>query len=372
MSIKTVIIIPTYNEAAIIESTLLEVFQVTKDVKDHDIHVLVFDSASTDATPARVQALQTTYPRLHFRSEDKKTGLGSAYHQAMLIALDEMSADIVFEFDADLSHQPCYLLPMLERMTTADVVMGSRYIPGGSIPKDWGFHRKLFSIVGNWVARSVLTFKYKDFTSGFRATRGTMLKRALYPAFISNHYAYKLELLWRLHQMRARIIEYPIVFIDRTKGESKLPTNSMGDALHVIFKLRYHEMKRYLKMCMVGVSGATVQCLLYSGLSQVISPFHASQCAVTAAIVNNFFLNSYFTFKEKAQISKRQKIKAFSLFLMYSVLMIQLQSYWIDCGVSLFGRGLLKENLMLMMGMGMGSIFNYFIYSRWVFRRTTS
>lgn len=237
---KVVIIIPTYNEAQVIEETLSQLLLVQNAVTTKDIHVLVFDSASKDDTPLRVFALQAQNPRLHLKTENAKSGLGSAYRQAMRYALEHMSADIVIEFDADLSHQPKYIAPMLEALTGHDVVVGSRYISGGCIPKEWAWHRKLLSVFGNYLARAVLTPRYKDFTSGFRASRAKALAAALPDQFMSNHYAYKLELLWSLHQQQANIIEFPIEFIDRQKGQSKLPANSIFDSLRVLMRLRFH------------------------------------------------------------------------------------------------------------------------------------
>ena len=235
---KVVIIIPTYNEALMIKETLLQVFNATQTIIDCDPHVLVFDSASTDETQSQVKSLQTQYTNLHLYTEQKKTGLGSAYLKAMRIAMAQLSADVVIEFDADLSHQPHYLAPILNLIKTHDVVIGSRYVPGGSIPQNWALHRKMLSILGNLVSRCILTPRYKDFTSGFRATRTSALKAALPELFLSNQYAYKIELLWALHLNKARIIEFPIEFIDRTSGESKLPTNSILDSLRILITLR--------------------------------------------------------------------------------------------------------------------------------------
>lgn len=239
MSVENVvIIIPTYNEEEVIFETISALSTVREISKDFAIQVLIFDSASTDNTQSIVRDLQTKYSWLVLKTEDYKSGLGSAYLQAMQYALDDMHADIVIEFDADLSHQPKYLLPMLDEIKAVDVVLGSRYIAGGSIPSDWGWHRKLISILGNQVARFILTAKYKDFTSGFRITRRAPLQAALRENFISNHYAYKLQLLWILYRNKAHIVEYPIDFIDREKGKSKLPANSILDSMRVIFYLR--------------------------------------------------------------------------------------------------------------------------------------
>ncbi|WP_298626172.1 glycosyltransferase family 2 protein, partial [uncultured Legionella sp.] len=294
---KVVVIIPTYNEASVIEETINQIFNAVNLIQNYDVHVLIFDSASTDNTQRIIKSLKPSYPKLHLHCETQKSGLGSAYLQAMNYALSEMDADIIFEFDADLSHQPKYISPMLEMLKNCDCVVGSRYVNGGSIPKNWALHRKLFSVFGNYIARSVLTPKYKDFTSGFRATRRQFLKRILPSRFLSNQYAYKLQLLWLLHKSNAKISEFPIEFIDREKGESKLPKNSIVDSLRVIFTLRFYELKRFLSMCLVGSMGMTLQFVVYNVLREYLPPYNASQIAVLAAIVNNFILNNRYTFK---------------------------------------------------------------------------
>lgn len=245
---KVVVIIPTYNEALVIAETIRQVFSATADLLDFTVELLIFDSASKDHTQAIIRDLMPHYPgKLHLQMEPKKTGLGSAYVQAMNYALLELQADIVVEFDADLSHQPQYLPPMLNLLKTCDVVMGSRYLAGGSIPANWGLQRKFLSVIGNQVARLTLTRRYHDLTSGFRATRREVLCSSLPAQFYSNHYAYKLHLLWLLHKNKARILEFPIHFVDREQGESKLPANSIKDALRVIAKLRYMEARQFFK-----------------------------------------------------------------------------------------------------------------------------
>lgn len=365
---KVVIIIPTYNEALVIEDTLTKVFQETSLIQNMDIHVLIFDSQSTDDTQSLVLQLQKKHPKLHLQTEAKKSGLGSAYRQAMQYALTELSADIIFEFDADCSHQPKYIAPILERIQTHDVVVGSRYVPGGSIPQEWGWHRKLLSVLGNYVSRFILTGKYKDFTSGFRATRRSFLAKVLPKNFISHQYAYKIELLWLLHQAKARIDEYPIDFIDRQKGNSKLPANSILDSLYVLLTLRFSNFKKYLKMCLVGLLGAGVQLVAYNSLRQVFSPIHATQMAIIMAILSNFFFNNRYTFKRINQVPRSKKIKSLSFFIGYSILMIVIQSYWLHLGINYFGAGFWSENILIFFGMLIGSLFNYLTYSRLIWR----
>ena len=361
---KVVIIIPTYNEASVIGETITEIFKTVTMMTEFEVNVLIFDSASTDRTAQIVIDLQKYFPHLVLQQENKKSGLGSAYLQAMEYALSHMNADIVFEFDADLSHQPKYIPLMLETIKTCDVVVGSRYVKGGSIPKDWGWHRQLLSVFGNYVARAFLTAKYKDLTSGFRATRRHALQNILPKKFISNQYAYKLQLFWLLHKNSAKICEIPIDFIDRTKGDSKLPRNTILDSLRVVFTLRYREVKQYFKMCLVGALGMLVQFIIYNLLRIHITPFSASQIAVLAAIVNNYLLNSSFTFKSGLQIPRVEVFRRVTRFMVYSLVMIYLQSYWLKLGISYLGTGTIQENSILALGIGLSSLINYFIYSR--------
>lgn len=250
---KVVIIIPTYNEGLVIEKTIRQVFAETESIPHFNIEILIFDSASEDDTQTIVRALQSQYPaKLHLITEQKKTGLGSAYLQAMKYAFDSLKADIIVEFDADLSHQPKYLSELLVALKIYDVAIGSRYISGGSIPQNWGFHRKFLSILGNYTARLLLTWRYKDFTSGFRATRRSVLQPILPECFLSNNYAYKLHLFWILHKNKAKICEIPIHFIDREEGISKLPANSIGDSLRVILMLRAQELIRFFKQSVLS------------------------------------------------------------------------------------------------------------------------
>lgn len=243
MSIENVVvIIPTYNESAVIEETITQLSNIRSQLKDKHLKVLIFDSASTDATVEIINALKKKYDWLYLQQEPQKTGLGSAYFQAMQYALKYLNADVVVEFDADLSHQPKYLVSMLEHIHDYDVVVGSRYVLGGGLPSDWALYRKLISQGGNWVTRIVLSQKYRDFTSGFRATRTKVLMQVLNKPFISLNYGYKLDLLWRLHLIHARILEMPIQFVDREKGQSKLPRNSIIESLNVILKLRFQPL----------------------------------------------------------------------------------------------------------------------------------
>ena len=364
---KAVIIIPTYNEEENIANTIKMVLAATDSLDDYQVEVLVFDSNSTDSTAEIVQQMVANSSRVHFAKEPQKTGLGSAYLQAMHFAIDNLNADIVFEFDADGSHQPHYIAPMLELLKNHDVVVGSRYIPGGSIPSDWGINRKLLSIAGNWIARLLLTRKYKDLTSGLRATRATYLKKILPAKFLSNHYAYKLQLYWLLYQAKARIVEFPIVFIDREKGNSKLPRNSIIDTLRVLTTLRLAQLRQYLTMCFVGSFGALIQFIVYNCLrNEHYSAFVSSQIAISAAMLSNFTFNHFITFRRQSRgvpLNKSALINRLTQFILYSVSMVYFQSFLVYLGVHFLGTGTLIENLIVAASIYLGSIVNYLFYS---------
>jgi len=174
MAEKVIIVIPTYNESQTIAQTIIELEKVFNsiDAVQYEMHILIYDSNSPDHTAQIVEQSQQQYKNLHLAMEKQKSGLGSAYAKAITHAINKLNADIVFEFDADGSHQPKYLPAMLDEFSKgADVVVGSRYVKGGKMPSDWSIDRKILSWGGNLISRLFLTWKYKDFTSGFRGTR---------------------------------------------------------------------------------------------------------------------------------------------------------------------------------------------------------
>ncbi|STX50793.1 glycosyltransferase [Legionella busanensis] len=367
---KLAIIIPTYNEGDCIEETIHRISSMLQSMSLYENYIIIFDSNSADKTIPIVKQLQQEYPRLILLSEPKKTGLGSAYHQAMKYALNELHANVIFEFDADLSHQPKYIPEMVQHLQENDCVIGSRYVKGGSIPSNWPWYRKLLSISSNWIARIILTRKYRDFTSGFRGTKSKALENSLPEKFISNQYAYKLELFWRLHQNKMKIYELPIDFIDREKGKSKLPPHSIRDFVRVITILRLKEMEKYFKMISVGFFGLILQFVAFNIFKLYLSPFYASQLAVTAALIHNYILHGKYTFKtsNSENLSFQLKLKYGFHFLIYSIFMILFQSSTLQLGVTYFGSGPVKENLLLLVIVFITSLLNYFVYSGFIWR----
>jgi dolichol-phosphate mannosyltransferase len=370
---KVIIIIPTYNEQENIGQTIEDLQNEFKKIKDHDMKILVMDSNSTDNTQKIVKDLQKKYKNLLLLIEKKKSGLGGAYIQAMKHCMDKLKADAVFEYDADGSHQPKYIPGMVDTLAKgADVVVGSRYVPGGSMPKDWGFNRKLMSFGGNLIARTTLfMFQYKDMTSGFRGTKTKFLKQVDLDGLFSKQFAYKIHLYYELHKLGAKIVEYPIDFIDRSKGKSKFPTNNVRDSLLLCFRLRWRDSKQFLQVCVVGGIGAVVQFSFFNLLRNSFDPAFANAIAVEFAVISNFVINNVWTFKEdKIAFSKAGKLLGkFLVFNLVSLGSIFIQFVVMKLGVGILGRGFLIENGLVMVGILIGLVWNFTMYKKVVWKK---
>jgi dolichol-phosphate mannosyltransferase len=370
-----VIVVPTYNEVEIIAETVVQLEKVfgALDASKYEPHILVYDSNSPDGTAAIVTKLKNQYNNLHLVVEKKKSGLGSAYAKAMQYAMDDLKADVIFEFDADGSHQPLYLKRMLKELDDgADVVIGSRYIKGGKIPAEWSIDRKFLSYVGNIISRLFLTYKYKDFTSGFRGTRTVFLRKIKLDRLLSKNYAYKLHLFWALHKLKAKIVEHPIEFMDRKKGYSKFPKNNIIESLKVVILLRFFELERYIKVCCVGLVGMAVQFSLFNIFRYLGAPsVLANLIGIEVAVICGFLLNNRFTFKEhtiKKGDGFLRYISKLAQYNLFSVGSMILQTLLLSIAIIIFGHGHLIENVAVFVGIILGSILNYFIYSRWLWR----
>lgn len=367
-----IIIIPTYNEKENISWIVEKLQNIFKQIPDYQMGVLVYDSNSPDGTAERVKALQEKYTNIYLQTEEKKSGLGNAYIQSMKYATEQLGADIVFEFDADGSHRPEHLPAMMQAFSDgADVVLGSRYVKGGSIPADWPPHRKFLSVFGNIAARIVLSRKIKDYTTGFRGTRTSWLKQIELDSLRSKSYAYKIELIWRLFLKGAKISESPIQFVDREKGVSKLPKDNAKESLYLIFFLRFQQLKKYIKACTVGGIGMVIQLAFFNVLRHALHPVYANLFSVEIAILSNFILNNRFTFKEN-KICRRTNLKRWlqklGLFNFFSLGSMLIQTIIVFIGVHMLGRGTILENSYVFIGILCGSIYNYKMYKHFVWK----
>jgi dolichol-phosphate mannosyltransferase len=309
------VIIPTYNEAGNIERTVNQLQQVFKQIKDWQMHILVVDDTSPDKTYDKVKILQKEFPNLHLLVNKTKNGLGAAYLKGMDHAFDKLKADIVFEFDADLSHDPKKIPLFLEKIEQGyGLVIGSRYIPGGSIPKDWGLHRKFLSKVGNLVIRVILTnFTVSDWTTGFRAvTKDTYQK--INPEMRDQRfsgYTFQIGFLYKAVQKKVKIAEVPFHFIDRTIGKSKIGPEYIVNNLIYLGKTRLLDFMqtRVFKFLVVGSIAASLQLVLLEVWRLVFSYQVANAFAIECAIIFNFIMNNFWTFGDRKLKLKQVPLK---------------------------------------------------------------
>jgi apolipoprotein N-acyltransferase len=233
--VRGLAVLPTYNERATIEQAILGVLAAP------GMHVLVVDDASPDGTGAVVEELAATDPRVRLLSRPAKSGLASAYVEGFQVAIAE-GYDIVVEMDSDLSHDPTELPVLLEAAEGHDLVVGSRYIPGGSVT-NWGASRVALSRAGNVYARFMLGLPVHDATSGYRVYRRELLEQLLARQFATDGYGFQIELVMRAHRLGFDVGEAPITFRDRQYGESKLSKTIIAEALWKVtlwgFDLRF-------------------------------------------------------------------------------------------------------------------------------------
>lgn len=213
---RTVIVLPTYNERDNIEPFVRAVREVSPD-----IDVLVVDDSSPDGTAEAAECADAQFGRVRVLSRPAKDGLGSAYREGFRQVLGE-DYDVIVSMDADLSHDPAVIPTMIASLGNgADVVIGSRYVPGGGTA-DWPVHRRLLSKWGNSYTRTALRISARDCTSGFRAYRADALAAIEPETTAAEGYAFLTELVRRLTRQGYTIVETPITFRDRVRGTSKM------------------------------------------------------------------------------------------------------------------------------------------------------
>ncbi|MBI3018824.1 MAG: polyprenol monophosphomannose synthase [Deltaproteobacteria bacterium] len=229
---KTLIILPTYNERENIRTLVSEIFRY------HPLtDVLFVDDNSPDGTANEVQKLQKIIPRVFLIERPQKLGLGSAYITGFKWGL-EKGYDTFFEMDADLSHHPKYLPSFLKAIQTNDLVLGSRYIGGGNI-EGWSLFRQFLSKGGSLYSRTLLRLPYKDLTGGFKCFSSKVLKGINLDNIQSDGYCFQIELTYQAHLKGFQIKEIPIIFFNRSCGKSKISRKIVFEALWKVPFLRF-------------------------------------------------------------------------------------------------------------------------------------
>jgi dolichol-phosphate mannosyltransferase len=225
--VRTCVVTPTFNEAENIDEFLREVRGALPDA-----HILVVDDSSPDGTAELVERMKQDLNEITVLSRPQKSGLGSAYRDGFKWAIDA-GYELVVEMDADLSHQPSALPKMVAAAEPAALVIGSRYVSGGQIPA-WPWYRLALSKWGNRYAGWVLGNHLRDATSGYRIWKAKTLEAIDVGSTRADGYGFQIEMAYRVSRMGGQIVEFPITFVDRTRGKSKMSGTIVVEALLLV------------------------------------------------------------------------------------------------------------------------------------------
>jgi len=376
---KVVVIIPTYNERENIEK-MIEVLEkdIFPKIKKHEMWILVVDDRSPDGTANVVRKKMKKYENIEL-SLGKKEGLGAAYTRGMKYAMEKMKADAVIEFDADFQHDPKHIPELVKKFDEGyDHVIGSRFVKGGSIPKEWGLTRKILTIFGGLFSRVVLFFPkiniVKDTTTGLKLTKVKGVLDQIDFSRLSNNFFYKTQILYQLVGNQAKIVEIPLQFKMRETGKSKL---GLGDVIEtfvsVIFlRLKDPKTQQFMKFAVVGFIGYVVNAVGLEVFYRAgLSPGPATAVATELAIINNFILNNIWTFAEKKIVSwQRIPYKFFEFnFTSLGALIIQTVVVWM--GTSFFGDQ--WRQILLIFAIGFLVLpYNFFMYTTFIWKTRKS
>jgi len=374
---KIVIIIPTYNEkenaGRMIDVLEEEIFP---KIKNNQMEILVVDDKSPDGTADVVRQKMKEFENITLSLGDKE-GLGAAYKRGMQYAMEKMGAEAVIEFDADFQHDPKYIIDLVDKFNEGyDYVIGSRFIKGGSYPQEWSFYRKFLTKYGGLFSRIVLFFpninKVKDVSTGLKLTRVKNILEKVDFSKIANDFVYKTQILYQIVNMGAKVIEIPLQFKLRERGETKMGFETVIGTFRAIILLRLTDPKilHFIKFGTVGFTGYLVNAFfLYLFAKIGFWEWAAWATSTELAIIANFTLNNLWTFRaEKIGGAKRLSYK-FLQFNLTSSGALLIQTSLGTLGVALFGpqyRQLLLPFIVLFLVMP----YNYFmanvvIWKRW-------
>ena len=362
---KICFVLPTYNEEENIENIIQQILKEEKNQSKHTFSILVVDDNSTDETQTIVQRYISLNSKVHLVTGQKK-GLGDAYKRGFKFALNDLKADLIFQMDSDGQHDTSLIPHFVSFIEEGkDVVIGSRFIDGGTTP-DFSFSRLLMSKVGNLLVRYVggIT-QVKDCTSGYRAIRASYLKELDFSYLSTRGYSFQSSLICDLAWRGADISEIPIEFSSRQGGDSKLALRDQIEFLLNIPRLGFRNLEDFMKYSLVGVSGVFVNLGLYLFLTRYyeISEVVAPLIAIESALISNFILNNFWTFGKRITQSRiRVKFVKFHLVSGFSAL-INYSAF-----LTLFLVFGLYDILANLIGIGLAAIVNYLINSNWTWK----
>jgi len=355
------VIIPSFNERQNILSLLERLFALGLN-----LHVLVVDDSSPDGTADVLREGQKQFPdELYVIVRKGKGGRGSAVLDGFRWALRH-SYDIIFEMDADFSHEPSEIPRFLEQMKQSDMVVGSRYLPESKI-HEWGMKRTVFSFLANKYARFVLGIPMTDYTNGYRCYRRSTLEMIDMDHIDAKGYVVLSEVAWQLHKKGATIGEVPTIFVNRRRGISNLTSKEIQEAFLSVLRIRsprlYVHVKQGIKFIMSGGIGSLIDMVSLTAFVALlkIHPNVAFYLSSFCGAMTVFFLNKHITFRNKEKAYRKQIAK-----------------FWMVYGPAIFLNGVISTILRAMgvpyllakaIAIGLLIPINYMLSHGFIFRK---
>jgi dolichol-phosphate mannosyltransferase len=370
---KICVIIPTYNEEENIKILTPLLFDKFKLFKDFSFYLVFVDGNSSDETVKSIKNLQKTFSSIHLIEEEKKSGLGGAYIKGYEYAMGVLQADYVVEMDADLQHNPADFPNLIKKIeSNYDLIIGSRYIKGGSVPAEWNYRRKFISYFGSLFARVVLRMtKIKDFTSGFRVIKVKgILDQIDFSKLKSKGFAYKMDILVRIFDLKGKICEVPITFGLRDRGTSKMEEKNFQDSLKVILEFAAERNKNFIKFIVVGFGGLLIDYTLFQSLYFYFHFYdNAKIISGYAAMTFTFLMNNFFSFNERKKSNIRDLLLFGLIYFISSSIPIKIGDLIIDYSRNNYGNSFVVINVAFFIGIFFGLIWNFTVYSKIIWKR---
>jgi dolichol-phosphate mannosyltransferase len=371
---KVVVIIPTFNEKGNVEK-LINILEeeVFPQIKNHEMNILVADDNSPDGTVNEVKKLMGKWKNLDVNVGEKK-GLGAAYIRAMSYAI-ENGAEVMFEIDADLQHDPQKIPEFLKKIDEGyDMVIGTRYSNGGSIPKAWPIQRKMFSVLGNILVRLILLkFSIHDWTGGYRAIKKEVFLKEKSELTNFKGYTFQVSFLNKVVRDGFKVAEVPFHFGERSLGSSKIaPLSYIIDLLKYVITASFMEkiLGSFGKFLVVGGTGFVIQWVIYNLFIKYTNlPLGVgSWIAAQPAIFSNFNFNNLWTFKEDRSKSLAGYLVKMAVFFATSNIgVLIIQSGIIFILEQLFGRK--YANFYFIIATAVLLVYNFTAYRLIIWRK---
>lgn len=369
---KVVIVMAAWNEAENIKRMIDTLFDEVFPKINAEMHLLVVDNHSSDGMTQIVEEEMKKRKNLHIVQQGDKKGLGNAYVAGFKYAVAKLNADAVMEMDADGQHPPEFVKPMVDAyLAGADYCIGSRYVPGGSVPKEWALFRKAVSFFGNLFIRIVLVKpSIHDLTTGFRLTRvkGVLDKIDLDNLMEKERFAYKVDLIYQSIKNAKKVVEVPLEFRPRITDKSKFNTKEMVSTFKLAVILGIRDKARFIRFGIVGFMGYVVNAVFLALFTKWQFPSALAWGLSTEfAIINNFIFNNAWTFKSEKITGISAIIKKFLQFNFTSMGALLIQTVFGSISDAVFGaqnRQLALPFIILFLVLP----YNYFMYNRVIWK----